>query len=142
MCIPTKNLKLCSCASEDELHNADHIWELYRYVEGKMEMVLGEVQFPSGMSEEDFKVNHQKLAEALKRKDLFDFPVELNPKDKLRLIFKYHPEESVRFPAFSGKEEFFFTYTGNYWRKSNDSWFIVMGTHDEAEEGKIEVTID
>ena len=126
MCKISDKLKLCTCKTA--IDNLKHYWVLYRFVNGKEEMLMGEPVMPVFIDPAMDTFNRSLLLKLLNDGNIFDDPLYPVNKDRLQLYFKISDEGGVHYG---------FIYKKNDWQAIEFDYFDWFSKHDEIKKGKI-----
>lgn len=127
MCKVSDSLKLCTCGDQID-YEKDH-WVLHRFNKDKDDsFIVGEpMMFPT-LDQETQEKNIESLLNQLNNnKNIFDFPIELQNKDRLAFCF-YFDEQ----PNYYG-----FEYKEGKWKNIDPDFIEWMWKHDEKLHGVI-----
>lgn len=108
MCIPSKQIKLCTCTRKS-IKKLPHYWLLKRYNENKDLRIIGEAILPE--LHEDYYITVQSLLQRLNESDVFDRKIDFIDKDRLEIVL-----HNLKTP--DERMTFYFQYFGGFWMKS------------------------
>ena len=126
MCKISEKLQLCSC--ETGIDNLKHYWVLYRFVNDKMEVVLGEPVMPAFIDPTLDVLNRDLLLKLLNDGNVFDDPLYPVNKDRLQLSFEIGER---------GRVNYGFVYKKKKWQAIKYDYFDWCSDYDEIKNGKI-----
>lgn len=133
MCTISNKLKLCTCKTKD-VYSLKNFWVLHRLVEGKNEMVLGEVMLPYINPLVDVELNKKTLLSLLNDGNVFDFDVELKNRDLLHIAFKFDGDDWQH-------NDYGFEFKKGEWKNVEFDALGWMWHHEEFKYGKIKNAI-
>jgi hypothetical protein len=126
MCTVSNHLKLCTCGELPE--EVKHYWALFRYVEGKEEVIMGSPIMPADIHPETNQLNRELLLRLLNEVNAFDKPIY--PQEKDRLLISFDVDDVSRL-------NYGFTYHENKWQQLPYDYFDWHTRHDNIKMGKI-----
>jgi hypothetical protein len=128
MCRVSDKIKFCTCSvSLDQLKN---YWVLHRYVEGKLDIVIGQPLMPYNVDEQTDTYNKEVLLKRVNEADAFD--VNLNPKenDRLQVTFTRDMEDEENM-------NYGFVFKNGKWEEEGYDALEWMWRHEEKTFGKV-----
>jgi hypothetical protein len=128
MCRVSDKIKFCTCSvSLDQLKN---YWVLHRYVEGKLDIVIGQPLMPYNVDEQTDTYNKEVLLKRVNEADAFD--VNLNPKenDRLQVTFTRDVEDEENM-------NYGFVFKNGKWEEEGYDALEWMWRHEEETFGKV-----
>jgi hypothetical protein len=133
MCTISTKLKLCTCKTKD-IYSLKNFWVLHRLVEGKNEMVLGEVMQPYINPLVDVELNNKTILSLLNDGNVFDVDIELKNRDLLHIAFKFDGD-------YWQHNDYGFEFKKGEWKNVEFDALGWMWHHEEFKYGKIKNAI-
>ncbi|MCB9192195.1 MAG: hypothetical protein H6602_11065 [Flavobacteriales bacterium] len=127
MCQPTNQLKLCTCATNEQ-RKVPATWEFHRFVEGKDHYIIGLMVGPPPISLEEDEANSTRLQARLNEPDAFDVDLNPQPNDRLVLCFRTN----------QGTYHYGYEFTENQWTAIDYDPFGWEQHHALAKKGCLE----
>jgi hypothetical protein len=126
MCTVSKKIKLCTCNSPAAL-TGDY-WTLFRFVEGRNVMVIGEPVMPAVIDPAKDRDNQNLLLKLLNEGNAFDAPLFPMEKDKLLISFDLGDK---------GRLSYGYLFKKGQWHHTEYDIFEWQQTYKEVKEGSI-----
>lgn len=129
MCTVSDKLKLCTCKNDTSMFK--DFWVLYRVVEGKRMMTIGEPAMPAIIDPAKDKYNQALLLQLLNNGNAFDEPLYPIDKDLLQISFTTTENTFLNYG---------FVFENDQWAVTDVDIFSWSGTHDAIKEGEVTVS--
>jgi hypothetical protein len=128
MCIPSENIKFCTCPNSKNITDLPHYWILHRRMEeNEFFDFQGELELPK--KDENRETNEMKILNCLNSGNSFDQEIDFQDEDRLQVV--------VSDSSLEKKFSYYFAYKNGKWDLSCEGGFELVNEFESVKEGKI-----